>query len=240
MIEIEDRPLEWYVDALKRKEYFSFPRFGDGEWFAIIRGGGTMSARLQKIDHKIQRDMTEALLRFASTPGIVFGMQRNVMRRRRLRESVTRFVAEHKLGISWVLADVLHFASRDGLLYPLLEQLRKMKVVVIGPCFLLSGQNELFNYHAFVGVPPRECYSSKAQIMSDILSIHRETSEDMVYSFSCGLLAETLILELHERMSGNFLIDVGSLWDVFCGRRSRGYTMSEKYTDDIMKRNLAG
>lgn len=240
MIDIEDRPLEWYIEALRKGEYFSFPRLGDGEWFAIIRGGGTVSVGLQKIDAEIQRDMTEALLSHALSPGVIFGMQRYVMRVRRLRSGIERFIAKHKLDISWVLGDVFSDASRYGLLYPLLEQFRKMKVVIIGPQFLSNGQSKLFRYHIFINVPWKNCYSAKARVISDILTVHERWPKDIVYSFSCGPLAETLILELHEKLPGNFLIDFGSLWDVFCGRKSRGYTKDEAYTQKIYYQNLGG
>ncbi|GAI18083.1 unnamed protein product, partial [marine sediment metagenome] len=98
----------------------------------------------------------------------------------------------------------------------------------------------LFRYHAFIEVPSKECYSSKASIALDILEVHKRVSEDVVYSLSCGLLAETLILELHERIPGNFLIDFGSLWDIFCGCKSRGYTKGKGYTREIYYRNLWG
>ncbi|MBA7684682.1 hypothetical protein ES703_93088 [subsurface metagenome] len=113
-----------------------------------------------------------------------------------------------------------------------------MKVVVVGPNFLRGIAGRVFNYCAFVEIPGKNCYSDKDRIMSDILNIHQKSSENIVYSFCCGPLAEPLILELHEKMPKNFLIDFGSLWDVFCGSRSRKYTKSKAYTQEILNQNL--
>lgn len=237
MIEIKKIPLHQCVDRLKNNKYFSFVRYGDGEWIALCRGAGKVSCRLQSVNRKIQADMLQSLVAHANAPRLIFGMQHFAVRRYGTR--IERFLHHHKLkSISWVEADVFHYASLRGLLYPLIKQLCRMKVVIVGPHFLHKIKDGVFDYSAFVEVPPRNCYAHQESIKSNILSIHEQFRENVVYSFCCGPLAETLILKLQEKMPENFLIDFGSLWDVFCGVRSRRYTKSGKYTDDILKRNL--
>lgn len=228
-----------YVDRLNDNKYFSFVRYGDGEWWALFTGDGEVSCGLQFVDRKIQTDMLQSLIAHANRPGLIFGIQGHAVRL--FENRIEEFLHRHKLqNISWLEADVFHNASQNGLLYPLVEQLRKMKVVIAGPNFLRIIKNGAFDYCAFVEVPQTDCYAHQERIKSSILGIHEKFRENVVYSFCCGPLAETLILKLHEKMPRNFLIDFGSLWDVFCGVRSREYTKSEKYTNNILKRNLEG
>lgn len=237
MITIKVVPLESYVERLKDKKYFSFPRYGDGEWSALFTGAGRVSCGLQLADKKIQADMLQSLVAHMGESQLIFGMQHHALRG--LEKRIEEFLHQHKLeNISWLEADVFHYASRDGLLYPLIEQLRRMKVVIVGPNFLYKLKEGVFNYFAFVEVPQKDCYAHQENIKSDILGIHEKFKENVVYSFCCGPLAETLILKLREKMPENFLIDFGSLWDVFCGIRSRRYTRQEHYSDQILKKNL--
>jgi len=238
MIEIKNIPLSQYVNRLKNNEYFSFVRYGDGEWIALFRGAGWVSCRMQSVSKEIQADMLQSLIAHVSAPRLIFGLQHYAVRR--FEKHIGRFLHRHKLkNISWVEADVFHYASLRGLLFPLIEQLRQMKVVIVGPNFLYKMKEGIFNYSAFVEVPLRNCYAHQESIKSNILSIHERFRENVVYSFCCGPVAETLILKLQDEMPENFLIDFGSVWDVFCGKRSRRYTKSRKYTDDILRTNKA-
>ncbi len=246
-VEMKDVPLGEYVDRLKDKDYFSFVRYGDGEWKAILKGAGMVACRQQVLDSEIQSDMVRSLtaINLAAydgssvihRPDIIFGMQGLGLRY--YGDIISDFLRKHRLeDIKWVDADVFHFASRAGLLYPLIEQLRNMKVVVVGPSLLKGLPNGVFRYIKFIEVSEKNCYKDQAAIKSEILKAHKELKENVVYAFCCGPLAETLILDLHSQMPSNFLIDFGSLWDVFCGTRSRKYTASKKYTSDILKRNV--
>lgn len=236
---MKDMSLHQYVHRLKNNKYFSLVRYGDGEWQALIKGSGVLGTGRQVINSQIQTDMIRSLTSHATDPGLIFGIQN--LATRIYGHRIPSFLQKHRLeNIQWVNADTFHFASRAGLLYPLIEQLRKMKVVIIGPGLLRNLPDRTFHYAKFIETKPKNCYTQQSVIKSSILQIHNELKENVVYSFCCGLLAETLILDLHYQMPKNFLIDFGSLWDVFCGERSRGYTRSKKYTDDILKRNLKG
>lgn len=238
-LSMKDVPLSEYVNRLKNRDYFSFIRYGDGEWKALIKGAGMVACRQQVLSPQIQSDMIRSLTshNLVAYPNLIFGMQGLGLRS--YGNLIPEFLQKHRLeSIQWIDADVFHFASRDGLLYPLIEQLRKMKVVVIGPKLLQNLPNGVFRYERFIEVSEKNCYMDQSAIKARILQAHKELKEDVVYVFCCGPLAETLILDLHCQMPKNFLIDFGSLWDVFCGARTREYTASKKYTSDILKRNV--
>ena len=235
-MKIKEMPLCQYVDKLKDNKHFSFVRYGDGEWIALIKGSGSVACRMQVVNPQIQSDMIRSLTDHAAERGIIFGMQNYGFRI--FGQLIPDFLQKHQLeSIQWVDADVFHNTSRDGLLYPLIEQLRKMKVVIIGPNLLRSLSGHI-HYAKFFEVNMKNCYQDQVAIKAKILQVHSELKENVVYMFCCGPLAKTLILDLHLQMPKNFLIDFGSLWDVFCGVRSRGYTNNKKYTDDILRKNM--
>lgn len=236
-IDIKKIPLQSYVDRLRSNQYFSFARYGDGEWRILIKGCGLVACRLQVVNPQMQVDMIRSLTVHVNESGLIFGMQNYAVRI--YGHLIPIFLQKYKLeDIHWTEADVFHYASRDGLLYPLIKQLREMKVVIVGPSFLRKLSKRTFNYTKFIEVRPKNCYAQQPIIKSNILKVHTELKENVVYSFCCGPLAETLILDLHSQMSKNFLIDFGSVWDVFCGWKSRGYTMKPTYTNKIFRGNL--
>ena len=235
-IKIKDVPLSDYVDRLKDDKYFSFVRYGDGEWKAIMEGSGEVACRLQTINSRIQSDMIRSLTEHAAEQGVIFGMQSRGLRI--FGRDILRFLQSYNIELKWVEADVFHYASRDGLLYPLIKQLREMKMVIVGPSILRGLLDNVFPDAKFIEVSEKNCYKEQEAIKSSILQAHNESKENTVYSFCCGPLAETLILDLHLQMPNNFLIDFGSLWDVFCGVRSRKYTNSEKYSGEILRKNM--
>jgi len=149
-----------------------------------------------------------------------------------------RYLRKHHLKIGWVDADVFHHASRDGILFPLIRQLRKMRVVIVGPDFLRRPSKKIVKYKQFISVPPKNAYGSYQSIADAIRLAHKKLGDDVVYSFSTGPTSEMLIQDLFPEMPKNFLIDFGSLWDIFCGHRSRGYHKTTNYSDKKIHRNL--
>lgn len=239
-MEIKNVPLSRYVDRLKNDKYFSFVRYGDGEWKAIL-GKGDRAGRAQRNTEEFRRDSKLTFLESCGSSGVYFGMQNYALRQKMFQTAIPRFLQENSIGIRWVNADVFHYASRDGKLAPLIGEIRRKNVVVIGPGFLRGLQKRAFKYRKFIEVAARNCHSQKREVMNAVLATQKELGHGALYSFSVGPSAEVFIPPLFNKAPQNFFIDFGSLWDVFCGRRSRGYTMNkEKYTNDILKRNLAG
>jgi len=234
---IKNLPLSQYVDFLKNNRYFSFVRYGDGEWSALLETSGKIDFyETQLLSPESNRDMREALIQNFNSSGIIFGIQKYAVRI--MGERIERFLKENNLEISWVDSDIFHHASIDGTIFPLIEEMRKKKVVVVGPKFLEKLPDRTFNIIRFIEVPGNNAYSKKDEIMKAILEIHQELKEDIVYSFSTGFLSKILILNLYRKMPNNFLIDFGSVWDVFCGNKSRKYSKSKQYTIQILNKNL--
>lgn len=232
-IKIKDIPLEEYINRLKNNQHFSFVRFGDGEWLSLFQSFGRVSCDKQPLSVELQKDMQKVLIN-GSKLDIIFGMQNYALKLGSKR--INKFLFDNNLNIDWVNADVFHYACRDGKLFPLIEELRKQKIVIVGPKFLRKLSERTFKYSAFVEVPIEDCYRDKERILKEILKINKKMGEDTVYSFSAGPLSKILIRDLKEKMPDTFLIDFGSLWDTFCGETERGYTKG--MSKEILLKNL--
>lgn len=224
-----------YVNLLKRDKFYCFLRFGDGEWWTIFRTTGRIMGQ-QPLSTKTQRDMRRGLIR-NSKSSIIFGMQNYALRT--MGDRIGEFLRNNKLlHIVWTEADTFHYASRDGKLFPFVQQLRNKKTVIIGPRYLRPLKDQAVDYLKFIEVPQFNAYGKKQEIEAEILATQEEFGDGLVYNFSTGPAANIFMFDLWKKMSKNFFIDLGSLWDVFCGKRSRRYMNKRNYNSRILKKNL--
>ena len=206
-------PLQYYVDKLKSGEKFSLARYGDGELYCMWgRSGGNSNGC------RYSSELRQALLdsmRHQKDPSFIYGLQRVLPR------DEDRITSEY-LGVDWYDTEIFSEAVADGELYPLIEQLRKMKVVVIGNSSI-RGFCESQLGAEFVEVPPFNAYD-------EVISLPMNAE---VYLFSCGMAANAFIAELHGVLDAT-LIDLGHIWDPFTGNMSR-CDLEGKTLEDINK-----
>ncbi len=233
-------PFSQYVNWMHSNEYFSYVRYGDGEWKVLLKESGR-NGRAHMITPEFHRDMRACLFKNAYSLAVLFGMQRNTYRPEGRQAEIDIFLEKNGLvNIPWVTAEIFHHASRDGELFSLIKEMRERNVVLIGPGFL-AGLSEIlgFEHSEFVEVPERDCFEEKDRVLRECLDLQADLGDGMVYSFSAGPAAEVFILHLQEEIPNNFFIDSGSMWDIFVGRRTRRYTQDlENYTEEIIKKNL--
>lgn len=233
-------PFIQYVNWIREDKYYSYLRYGDGEWKVIFRESGR-NGRAHMITPEFHRDMRSCLFRNSGNPRVLFGMQRNTYRPEGRQVEIDTFLKKNNLmGIRWVSAETLHHASRDGVLLPLIKELKERHVIIVGPSFLDRLPDEIGLMHrSFIEIPERDCYEEQDQILRECMNIHDDLGNGLVYSFSAGPAAETLIPHLEEEIPNNFFIDFGSLWDIFVGKRTRRYTKDTKsYTRKTIMSNL--
>lgn len=232
-MEVRNLSLTHYINRMVHKRYFSFVRYGDGEWKALTQQG-RQNGRDQWISAKLHNHINRSFLD-CPKKGIYFGLQGNIARN---SHDALKYLRKHHLEIAWVDADVFHHASRDGILFPLIRQLRKMRVVIVGPDFLRRQSKKILKYKQFVAVPPKNAYGNYQSIVDAIRLARNKLGDGVVYSFCTGPTSEMLIQDLFPEMPKNFFIDFGSLWDIFCGHRSRGYHRTTSYSDAKIHKNL--
>jgi hypothetical protein len=125
-----------------------------------------------------------------------------------------------------------------GTLYPLIEQLRKMELIIVGPPWL-EGLKKVFPSMKFVYVRPKNCFTTYQDMRSGIVGALKTCKAPVVVSFSAGPTTKVLIDSLHDEVGdGCYLIDFGSLWDIYVGKQSRSY--HKRVTPEVIRRNLTG
>jgi hypothetical protein len=208
---------------------FSFSRFGDGEWNAILDRPGE-NCDGHAFFPELGADLRQALL---SPQPYVYGMQMRAIRD--MGGEIRAFLRKGGISMPWQDADVFHYANNDGLLFPLVKQLRSMKVVVVGPAHLRALSDAVFPYVHFVEIPVKNCYLSRSDIEKGVRAYY-ESSGPAVFAFSASMTTNVLIQNLFPLMGAtSWLIDFGSLWDVYVGVKSRGGYAAEDWSVRIRK-----
>lgn len=218
-IKIHMTSIATYAKRLRENKPFSFVRYGNGEWDGILGTRKRTGSRSQRLDVPgLRQDLQGSLILAPRSENYLLGMQ-NYMQKRPEWSKVMHWLSVHAPHLVWHNADVFHWASSRVELWPLIEELRKKPLVFIGPCFLRKLARRL-PYVGFVEVRSRNCYQDINQIRAAIL----EQPEPAVFCFSAGPTTKPLIQELFPVLGEeSFLIDFGSLWDVYCGVKSRSY-----------------
>jgi hypothetical protein len=229
-VNIQTPGLQFYVDKLRNGERFSFTRYGNGEWDCILGLYYRTRSGSQRFSPDLQAALAKTLLEHRGGSSYPAIQSTGYLERLGLMPKAERWLAENRLDFDWHGGEVFHYASRKGQFYPFVEALRMHRVVVVGPAHLMS----LPFATVFVPVRKNDCWQ-------DVKTIEREVRRynNAVVLFSAGPTAKVLIHRLYPEIGGScWLLDMGSLWDPYCGVNSRKYHSS--MTRDVIRRNLEG
>ncbi|MDA3926443.1 MAG: hypothetical protein PF904_17270 [Kiritimatiellae bacterium] len=233
-IKYEDQPLGFFVDKLNNGEIYSFSRFGDGEWSAVLDHEG------ENCDgHTYFPELGEQLRLCLLHPKeyCLFGMQPLAMRL--IGRELKAYLKKEDVDIPWYNSDVFHDANKKGELYPLVQALRNKKVVIIGPKFLSNMDESVFSVSHFIQIPEKNCFLAKEVVKQAILDFSKD-KDGVVYAFSASMMANVLIDELSMELGAtNWLIDFGSLWDVYVSVKSRSVYRKMNW-EPLIQKNLNG
>ncbi len=217
-------PLSFYIEKLRNGEHFSLARFGDGELYCMWGKQGKNSNGCFYTP-----ELRQALLdsmRHENDPTFIYGLQRV------LPHDQNRVVAQYP-NVKWYDSEIFSEVVAAGNLYPLIEQLRTMKVIIITNFDAAKGFATAMGagYHfGFIEVPKSNSFEKRDEVLK---LIKENEAKDAVVLFSCGMAANAFIAELHGKFDG-WLIDLGHIWDPFTGLMSR-CDLEGKTMDDINK-----
>lgn len=213
------------VDDLQAGKPFAFVRYGDGEFNALLgREGETCDG--QPYSHALGMDLLRTL---ACSRDYIYALGPRAAQG--LGLNVEEFMRRRGLHIEWHDSEVLIDASVRGELWPFVEALRQRKVLTVGPGHLRH--NPAYAPVAFVETPAKDAYKALARLYHEIL---REAYQADVICFSAGPAAKILIYDLFPHLGQTHsLIDVGSVFDWYCGVNSRRYMRA---LDDETRKRL--
>jgi len=230
VIETHDPGLQFYVDQLTAAQPFTLVRYGDGEWSSIV--GDRPTCIGQRLD----------------LPGLPAAMMDSIRNCPRddhyymachpdqARGNIEAWLKEHQPAwLKWYDNRTLYKASMHGALYPFVAALRTLPVplVVIGPAHLRK-LGDILPVAAFIEIPGVNAWPTVERILDAA-----QPYAGACFSISAGPTSSPLVYRMWRRgLRDGWLLDVGSLWDVFCGKRSRTY--HTRIDDAKLRRNLTG
>lgn len=228
--------LPFYANRIKQGRPFSFVRFGDGEWTAgISHDRSRTTSGSQALNIKgLQEDMRRG---FVNCP--VAENYMPALRPTSLNPAIEKWVAGNvPKGVKWHDCRVFYLSSAHGVLFPLIEALRTLKIplVLVGPVRLWSLRlTGIFPNASFVIIPGKDCYTMKNALLEQI----RALPHPAFVGFTAGPTAKVMIYELYQALGDtSFFIDFGSLWDVYVGHKTRNY--HKTMTFETVRRNILG
>jgi len=230
---IYEKPLSYYIERLKKKDYFSLGAYGDGEWTAILdKPIGETNAEGTIYTQELCNAL-EKSLEFKSD-NFLFSFPKNVMEKR-----IDKFLKKKGLKIEFYEKEMWNDEMVAGNLSPFIRQLRKMNVVIISNKALRGLTFLKYDHFIEIGYP--NCWEEKERIIQSIKSYGKPA----VYLFSCGLPASLFVQSVHNAIPRSWFLDLGSVFDAFVGIggqrgfRKELYEDKEKYKEWRLK-NLYG
>ena len=227
---IKEETIEFYIEKLKKNEYFSVSGFGDSEWICLLPDTGRLNTRSgygQLHTWEAGKMLREALRiekdYFCATPKVI----------KEIRKEAYLDGFLEKLGLK-----DLEFYERDmvtddlaatlGGLQPLIKQLRKMNVVIIGNQHL-KGLHFL-NPKKIITIPDNDFHLDE-EGMNKVVKECIDYWKPSVYLFSTGISAAIMIGKLHNKIPKSWFIDCGSIWDCFVGTGGQREWRAKLYKD---------
>jgi hypothetical protein len=234
-MKFHERTIDYYVERLCKGDFFSFAGYSDAEWFCILKYElGKLTGLGQIIDGPTGDKLLDIMKRRQHDLRFLFAVPKclwewsdflNVGTPKRIEH----ILARNKIKLEFYERDMVtdELAARAGL-HPLIQQLQKMKVVVIGN----SNLRRLYflKYHRFfeVGFPNFHLEEGGIQRLVEEVKAYGQPA---VYLVSAGISAALIIDQLHDVLQNSFLIDCGSIWDAFVGIGGQRGWRSELYAN---------
>lgn len=213
-------PLSHYTALLATGQPFSFARYGDGEWLAILGASG------QNCDGHLYTPALERELGEAVTSGADYIFASRVTAQ--IRDQVVRWCKLNGVDREWHSTEVFLEASLSGKLKPLVTVLRERYVGYVGPGHLLDFTNDAFGLVGFATIPKVNAYTYMPPMVRDALGLVDLGADTLL--ISAGPAANALIHRLYPIVGRKVtLLDMGSVFDPYAGVMSRSYAKRGGY-----------
>ena len=219
MVNIIDNQIDYFIDRLENRRFFSYSRFNDGELICAIKQvkGSIYIDQGRNCDHhlyfpKMGEELLKTLNRsncedyFIQYLGVWIDDQM-------FKQHNDLLMNKGYVNGTYQYSDFLQMALRynSDLFKQIVNTINKYKIMIVGPKYLRD--IKFLNVTNFIEVPSVNCYLKKDEVLQEI---KEHLTTDYVVLFSASMATNVLIDELHDQYKDtNFLIDAGSVWDIF-------------------------
>ncbi len=225
---IHNKPIEWYIEKLKNKEYFSMGMYGDGEWIAMFKervGRGNAENTIytsELCDALIESLKFKSDNFIFSVPEVLKNPELSGIGEKKIDNFLKSIEVE---GIEFYEKDMWDVAAREAKLAPFIQQLRKMKVCFVGNV-AFEGKLDFVDQSIPLNYP--NCFIQRDYVSHNILVNNNNCD---VYLFAAGLPAAVFVQDVCEKKPNSFFIDIGSIFDGLIGIGTQRGWRAELYAD---------
>jgi hypothetical protein len=220
-INMHERTIGYYVDRLRAGERFAMAGYSDAEWYCILRYClGKKTGLGQILDGTTGDKLLKVLQLRADDSNFLFAMPKCLWTMKDCKNAgigdlIEGLLTNYGLDITFYERDMVtdSLASTAGL-FPFIDQLKQMDVVVIGNRKLRG--LDFLNYKHFVEITSPNLHLQTDGIQNAVDDA-KSYGKPAVYLVSAGVSAALIISELWGQISDSFFIDCGSIWDAFVG-----------------------
>jgi hypothetical protein len=231
MIKTIDLGIQWYADKLMCHEPFTIMRYGDGEWSVIIKNR-TICLKQRLNLPGLRNTMIKSITQAHHDSRYLPACHPN----QTMGTNIEVWLAKHQPHwLKWIDSRTFCHASLEGELFPFVNALRHLDVplIAIGPPWHVR-LSEFLPISEFIEINPRDCWNQRKYILDRVLTIG-----PACYTMSAGPASSPLgWLMFGLGLNTGWIIDVGSLWDVYCDNITRSY--QRRLTPQLIQRNLKG
>lgn len=208
----QDMTYDQILDNIRSNQNISLSRWGDGEFICMLQ---LRRGKCNTDGNYYYKDLGKELFKILEKrPTYFLGIQR--LAKELLPSEVDTLT---NWPGKWIDADVFHSASLSGRLNELHQALKKRSVILVGPVHLEHAVENA----SFVPTPDRNCWLDRSDILLKVKSRLKKRS-DVVVLFCAGMAANYFVDALHEKYGDTHtFIDIGAVFDPYCGRNSRKY-----------------
>jgi hypothetical protein len=223
-----DLPLDDLVQKLARDEPFALARYGDTACYSLQ---GVPGHDADGADYT--PEVAAGVIASFHNPSLLHCVNSSVLQVKPApRELLKTF------GVSFLDGDTLDKAVIAGALWSLTVQMRRKRLLYIGPDWLEDFIVRTFGA-TFLTVSSRHAFYHRNAIEAAAQVEIEEHDVNMV-ALSCGVVAAILVDRLNRRYPDVTIWDMGSTWDVFAGHptRSGPKRWTAEYIAQLAKANF--
>lgn len=213
-----DYDMTYFTNRIINNEYFSYSRFNDGE---LICGIKQIDKHINKSvkncdNHDYFSKMGDELnITLNNSDGVRYFIQYldEWIDSEVFKGYTETLLNKNLINGVYQKTDFLQYSLRNNPtdFKKFVSTLNEHKIILVGPKYL-SNINFL-KVDNFIEVPTLNCYSKKDEILSKIKEV---LTKNTIILFSSSMATNVFIDDLFvEYGNNNFLIDIGSLWDIF-------------------------
>jgi hypothetical protein len=213
-----DYDINHFIDKINNKKPFSYSRFNDGELLCVIKQllENEVSSNNNCDGHIYFPKMGEELLvslNNSDCENYYIQYMSGWLKSEKFFNYTKLLIDNNSLNGIYQYSDFLQITLRENpdLFRKFVNILNNNEIMIVGPEYLKN--IKFLKYSSFVEIPSVNCYNKKDEIINEI---SKKINDRTIVLFSASMATNVIIDSLYKIYGQkNFLIDVGSLWDIF-------------------------